>query len=88
MKKKRAIKLLMAAGFSRNRANQLIQGKPSGVSNGLVCKNYIAIKRIRCSTEAIGRIAVGAREAYMSMARAIVALALRIGGLDDKETCD
>lgn len=80
MKKKRAIKLLMAAGFSRNRANQLIQGKPSGVSNGLACKNYIAIKRIRCSMEAIDRIAVGACEAYMSMVRAIAALALRIRG--------
>lgn len=88
MKRKRAVKLLMAAGYSRNRANQLMQGKPSGVSNGLVCKNYIAIKRIRCSTEAIGRMAVGLREAYMSMARAIFTLALRIGGCDDKETCD
>lgn len=86
MKRKRAIKLLMAAGFSRNRANQLIQGKPSGVSNGLVCKNYIAIKRIRCSTEAIGRIAVESREAYMSMSRAIVDLTFRIGGFYDKET--
>ena len=80
MKRKRAIKLLMAAGCSRNRANQLIQGKQSGVSNGLVCKNYIAIKRICCSMEAIKRIAVGSSEAYMSMARAIAALALRIRG--------
>lgn len=86
MKKKRAIKLLMAAGFSRNRANQLIQGKPSGVSNGLACKKYIAIKRIRCSTEAIGHIAAAAREAFMLMSRAIVDLTFRIGGFYDKET--
>ena len=77
MKRKRAVKLLMAAGYSRNRANQLMQGKPSGVSNSFACKNHIAIKRIRCSMEAIDRIAVGSREAYMSMVRAIAALALR-----------
>ncbi len=86
MKRKRAVKMLMAAGYSRNRANQLIQGKPSGVSNGLVCKNYIAIKRIRCSTEAIGHIAAAAREAFMLMSRAIVDLTFRIGGFYDKET--
>ena len=85
MTRKRAVKLLMAAGYSRNRANQLIQDKPSGASNGLVCKNYIAIKRIRYSTEAIERTAAAAREAFMLMARAIVALAFRIGGFDDKE---
>lgn len=85
MTRKRAIKLLMAAGYSRNRANQLIQDKPPGVSNGFACKNHIAIKRIRCSTEHIGRIAAAAREAFMLMSRAIVDLTFRIGGFYDKE---
>lgn len=85
MTKKRAIKLLMSVGYSRNRANQLMQGKPSGVNNDFVCKNYIAIKRIRCSTAAIERSAAAWREAFMSVARAMITLAFRTGCLDDKE---
>ena len=85
MKRKRAVKLLMAAGYSRNRANQLMQGKPAGVSNSFACKNHIAIKRIRCSTESIGHIAAAAREAFMLMSRAIADLTFRIGGFYDKE---
>ena len=70
MTRKRAAKLLMARGFSRNCANSLMRAKPPGHSNE---SHYIRItlaRRLRDSALAFARLsAVAAAAARCAMSR-------------------
>ena len=46
MTRKRAVKLLMARGYSRNHANGLMRNKASGDSNFRAYKAYLRCERI------------------------------------------
>ena len=49
MTRKRAVKLLMARGYSRNRANRIMQSKAPGDSNLRVYRAYLCCKSV-CDT--------------------------------------
>lgn len=51
MTRKRAVKLLMARGYSRNLANGLMQNKPVNNSNLQAYKKYLLFDRIVDATE-------------------------------------
>lgn len=74
MTRKRAVKLLMARGYSRNRANSLMRAKPPGHSNE---SHYIRITlacRLRDSALVFARlsaVAAAARRAISQLAQAI-----------------
>lgn len=45
MKRKRAVKLMMARGYSRNLANSFMRHKRDGASNLLVYQTYLSFDR-------------------------------------------
>ena len=51
MTRKRAVKLLMDRGYSRNLANGLMQNKPANNSNLQAYKKYLLFDRIVDATE-------------------------------------
>lgn len=75
MTRKRAVKLLMARGYSRNRANSLMRAKPPGHSNE---SHYIRItlaRHLRDNALVYARllaVAAAARRAMSQLAQAVI----------------
>lgn len=67
MTRKRAVKLLMARGYSRNRANSLMRTKPPGHSNESHYSRITLARYLRDSTLAFARLS-----ALASVARRVI----------------
>lgn len=69
MTRKRAVKLLMARGCSRNRANSLMRTKPPGHSNESHYSRITLARYLRDSALAFARLSALASAARCAMSR-------------------
>lgn len=69
MTRKRAVKLLMARGYSRNRANSLMRTKPPGHSNESHYSRIILARYLRDSALVFARLLAVTAAARCAMSR-------------------
>lgn len=85
MTRKRAVKLLMARGYSRNLANGLMQNKPANNSNLQTYKKYLMFDRIGDATLKAIKLCCAyatAWDAIFNLRHAILRWCLKNGGFE------